>query len=413
MKYSEFIEGCENGDLKISSVNLVDVIHGVIKQDVIIHISKGLIKKIAIVDEKPKSSIIKGNNTIGLWAIPGLIDAHVHLFEIHKGEDKGTFKKDFEVAKNRAFENIREALKVGVTCVRDAGAFSAFNNRIRDIVDDNHKEFAFRIISCGRHITKRKGHWSDRGVLYDPPKSSLKEMVYNELEAGADFIKVMNDDPIFNLDELKMISSACKEVGRKFSCHACTKETIDLAFDGGADTIEHAACYSDEFCERVIKKCVAVCPTVIAAIDSIENIDEVLNLNKDCNQDDFKNWHNFLHEYLPKTFKAGVKVIAGTDAGTFPTNFQSLPYEIIQLRKLGATNLQALQSATINVAEALGITDITGSLEVNKSADLVFLGKNPLDNIEEAIVDVQMVISRGHIVINKLVFKLRYLIKIG
>lgn len=401
MKYSEFIQVGANGDLQISSVNLVDVIHGVIKQNVKIDISKGLINEITIVDEKQEASNIEKNNTIRLWAIPGLIDAHVHLFEIHQGEDIGKFQKDFELAKNQAFANMKEALKVGVTCVRDSGAFSAFNNRIRDLVDTN-KEFTFRIISCGHHITKENGHWNDRGILWNPKKYSLKQMVHNEIEAGADYIKVMNDDPIFSLDELKTISSACKDIGRKFSCHACTRKTIDLAFDAGANTIEHAACYSDEFCERVIEKGVAIYPTAIAAVDSINNISEVVSLNNDCNQGDFVDWYNFLHEHLPKTFKAGVKVIAGTDAGTYPTNFQSLPREIIQLNKLGATSLQALQSATINAAEALDIDHIAGSLEINKSADFVLLGKNPLDNIEEAILDVKVVISQGCVVINNL-----------
>lgn len=403
MKATEFIQVASNGDLTIPNVNVVDVINGVIKYAVTIHISKGVIGEISENGEHQKFTK-QGNNKTELWAIPGLIDSHVHLFEIHEGEDRGKLDKSesFNLAKNRALANIREALKVGVTCVRDVGAFSAYNNQLRDMIELDIREFTFRIVSCGNHITTKNGHFFDRGFVCDPNESSLEAVVLNELQTGTDFIKVMNDDPIFDLCELQIIAAACKKMKRKFSCHASTKETIDLAFNAGADTIEHAACYSEEFCNKVIQKGVFICPTFVSALDSVNHIDDVLKVFKDCKKEDFVNWAEFLRQNLPKTFKAGVKVIAGTDAGTFPTNFQSLPREIIEFTKLGATNLQALQSATILAAEALDIAAITGSLEVNKSADLVLLGKDPIDNLEEAIRDIKMVVSRGHIVINTL-----------
>lgn len=399
---TDFLHRLEDGNLEISNVHLVDVTTGLVDRDVVIKISDGLIDQISKSVEKPNPVDNTKKDAVKLWAIPGLIDSHVHLFEIHKGEQKGKFEKDFELAKVLALENIKEALKVGVTCVRDVGAYSAHNNRLRDMIETDVPQFTFRIVSCGHHITIPKGHLWERGVLWKRGKLSLKKIVLKEFANGADFIKVMNDDKIFELRELNIIALACKEKGRKFACHGFTKDTIDLAFNAGADTIEHAACYSEEFCQKVIQKDIAICPTVTAAVDTIENIDEVLSIYKDCKKKDFEDWANFLHQHVPKTFKAGVKVIAGTDAGTIPTNFQSLPREIIHLSRLGATNLQALRSATIYAAEALNIADRTGTLEVNKSADIVLLGKNPLDDLEKAIRDVKIVISRGHIAINNI-----------
>lgn len=400
MKPIATIENGLTGNLQISNINVIDVINGSVKQDMSIHVRDGFIKNIVSTVEQSGS----GKEIFDkMWAIPGLIDSHVHLFEICKGEKKGSIEKDFDVAKKLALSNIREALSVGVTCVRDVGSYSAYNNRLRDIIEEEPQSYRFRIVSCGHHITKQGGHWSDRGVIWDPHQISLKDIVKRELEDGANFIKVMNDDPIFSLDELKDIATTCKEVGKNFSCHAFKRETIDRAFDAGADTIEHAACYNDEFCEKVLKKGVKICPTFVAAIDTIQDMDEVLEcICEDCTQDEITEWFEFLKENLPRTFKAGVKVIAGTDAGTFPTDFKSLPREIIQYKKLGASSLQALQSATINAAEALGVSDITGSIETGKSADLIVLGKNPLENFEDAIVDVKMVISRGYVVVDNL-----------
>jgi len=403
MMTTKLIHKMANDNLNISNINVFDVINGAIKYDVSIQISKGLISQISENGENRKSTD-QDKSASELWAIPGLIDSHVHLFEIHNGVDKGILDKSetFERANNRALANIKEALKVGVTCVRDVGAFSAYNNQLRDIVEADIPKYTFRIVSCGHHITRANGHWYDRGRIWIPDQLTLEEIVCNEINSGADFIKVMNDDPIFNLCELQKIAAACKKMKRKLSCHAYTKETIDIAFNAGVDTIEHAACYSEEFCEKVIKKEVIVCPTVISALDSVNHIDDVLKAFTDCKKEDFMWWADFLRQNLPLTFARGVKVIAGTDAGTLPTDFKSLPREIIEFTKLGATNLQALQSATIYAAEALDIAAITGSIEIGKSADIVILGKNPLDNLEEAILDVKMVISRGHIVINNL-----------
>ena len=386
-----FIQDGMNGDCNISNINLVDVLSGKIRQNVSVEICKGLISKISDGEKKP----VGGCEILGgMWAIPGLIDSHVHLFEIFKGENKGKFEKRFETAKELAIENISDALSVGVTCVRDVGAYNAFNNRLRNIIEERPQDYKFRIVSCGHHITKMNGHWWDRGVVWDSHDKPLRDVVIEEIEKGADFIKVMNDNPIFNFQELIEISAICKERGKKFACHAFTKDTIDLAFNAGADSIEHAACYSEEFCQKVVEKGVAICPTIVAAIDSVKNIEEVLNCGcEDCTKDEIIEWAAFLKENLPKMFKAGVKVIAGTDAGTFPTDFKALPREIIQYKKLGASSLQALQSATINSAEALNISNITGSLEVGKSADLVLLGKNPIEYFEDAIVDIKMVIS--------------------
>lgn len=401
---TDFLHRLEEGNLEISNVHLVDVTTGLVDRDVVINISDELINRISKSVGKPRSANTTKKNTAKLWAIPGLIDSHVHLFEKHKWEDRGVVLKNFELAKDGALANITEALEVGVTCVRDVGAFSAFNNRLRDMIKTDVSRFKFRIISCGHHITMENGHMHDRGIKWDRNRRSLEELVSSEITAGADFIKVMNDDPIFNLSELKKIASVCKKMGRKFACHAFTKKTINLAFDAGADTIEHAVCYSEELCEKAIQKGVAICPTFVTACDSIDSqyIDEVSKLITDCTKQEFEEWAEFLHQHIPKTFKAGVKVIAGTDAGIFPTNFQSLPREIIHFSKLGATNLQALQSATIYAAEALDIADITGSLKLNKSADIVLLGKNPLDDFENAIRDVKIVISRGHIAINNI-----------
>jgi len=397
--YRKFYQS--NSCLEIVNINLVDVKTGTIWPNVKIIIKDDKIYKI------DKNYTLNNNKILSTnWAIPGLIDSHVHLFEIHEGENKGRILKSefFEYKKQRAIKNINDALSVGITCVRDVGAYKAYNNKLRDMIEKDPQKYKFRIISCGNHITKKNGHWHDRGVIWDSNKCTLSEAVTNELLSGSDFIKVMNDDPIFNLSELREISTACKRMKRKFACHAFTEKTISIALMAGADTIEHAACFSEDFCQSAIINDVSVCPTLVAAIDSANPLylKDILNFNDDCQADDFRNWKNFLLKHLPRTLKSDVRIIAGTDAGTFPTSFNSLPIELKYFCDLGASNLKALQSATINAAKALGIDNITGSLDENKSADIVILSHNPLKNLYKALSKIKIVISRGQIAFTNL-----------
>jgi len=82
--------------------------------------------------------------------------------------------------------------------------------------------------------------------------------------------------------------------------------------------------------------------------------------------------------------KAGVKFLAGTDANTaFIGNVPgfSVHEEMKLFVKAGLTNLEALQTATLNAAIFMEATDSLGTVETNKIADLVLLDANPLDNI--------------------------------
>jgi len=78
---------------------------------------------------------------------------------------------------------------------------------------------------------------------------------------------------------------------------------------------------------------------------------------------------------------AGAKILAGTDMG--PAGF-SLHVELQNLVDAGLTTFEALQTATSNAAEALGQSDMFGSITIGKRADLILISANPLDDIANA-----------------------------
>ncbi len=92
----------------------------------------------------------------------------------------------------------------------------------------------------------------------------------------------------------------------------------------------------------------------------------------------------------------GVKFLAGTDAtGTFPVHGFSLHDELALFVQAGLTPLEALQTATINPAKFLALTDSLGTIEKGKFADLVLLDANPLADISNT-KKIAAVIINGH-----------------
>jgi len=94
--------------------------------------------------------------------------------------------------------------------------------------------------------------------------------------------------------------------------------------------------------------------------------------------------------------KAGVLLLAGTDAPTIPGLMpgRSLHQELQLLCEAGLSNYEALKAATINPARFLKIDSHFGTIEVGKEASLLMLNKNPLENISNTL-QIESVFVKG------------------
>lgn len=111
-----------------------------------------------------------------------------------------------------------------------------------------------------------------------------------------------------------------------------------------------------------------------------------------------KERYEFQQKQLPLMYNSGIKIIAGSDAAALNTYVypaESLIQELEIFQEAGLTPLQILQTATMNGAEYFEISDQTGSIAVDKNADLVLLDKNPLTNIS-AVRSVNAVFANGN-----------------
>ena len=96
-------------------------------------------------------------------------------------------------------------------------------------------------------------------------------------------------------------------------------------------------------------------------------------------KENFNLWMTFINEYKNR----GGRIAAGSDSG-FIFQLYGFAYirELEMLREAGFHPLEVIRSATLNGAEALGLADQIGSIEIGKSADFIIIEENPLTNLK-------------------------------
>jgi imidazolonepropionase-like amidohydrolase len=109
-------------------------------------------------------------------------------------------------------------------------------------------------------------------------------------------------------------------------------------------------------------------------------------------------WRRGILRALKDAADAGVPIVAGTDAGNpFVFPGYSMHDELALMVEAGLTPMEALVAATRRAAEMLGAGDTFGTVTAGKRADLLILGKNPLDDIRNTRT-LEVVIAGGDVI---------------
>lgn len=373
----------------LTNCNIFDVNRGVWQNNKTIFVEN---KKISNIADKLNVQHMRSYDVHHKWIIPGLIDAHVHI--CHEGTPETakyfSFKEGEINSALRATKNLQLALNSGILLLRDVGSYNSRGLKIKRILGRNNWMFP-KLISCGALLSSPKGHVHEigkeiRGI------NSCRNAVREEIEKGADFIKVTNDPIGLTREELTTIAEEAHKYNKIVACHAFTKKSIQLALDAKFDTIEHAAPFNQKMLKQMLKQNTIIVPTYFCAIETCKDINKSLIYKKDLPL--FKKWRNSLKNNLPRAIKAGIKIATGTDAGYPPLNFNSLIEEIISLVNIGASPSQAIISATKISAEACNLTQEYGSVEKGKLANFIVLSSNPLKDIKN-IKKIEFIVKDG------------------
>lgn len=333
----------------------------------------------------------------GGYLLPGLIDLHAHVIGEARTDlerlRKSRGETHFEIG-CRAVHNLQEAIKSGVTTIFDCGSPGDFTFLLRDAIENKIFDSP-RLFICGPILTSPGNHGEEFGV--GVMGSELPEMI-NELKTkGVDFIKIVNDPIGYTFSDLKKAVSVSHRLGLKVACHAYTEEAIWLALKSGCDSIEHGVSCSDKMLDYIKGSKVGIVPTYFCALKSCENLDKSLISSSDAEAYFFP-WLNLLKSNLPDCLSdTNVLVGAGTDAGFPPISFNSVIHEIKSFVQLGASNFEALSSATVLASKIRGIENKLGTVEIGKMADLIVVENNPLQDIEY-LNEVLFVMKGGRVV---------------
>jgi len=340
--------------------------------------------------------------------LPGLIDCHVHLCMNADDNPLARLYEDSDdILLLRAANNAQLALNAGVTTLRDCGGRNRVTFSIREAIKKKIIKGP-RLLLSGRPLTITGGHCfflNGEADGVDGVRKAARQLI----KEGADFLKIMASGggmtqstvkklPYYTVEELTVAADEAHRLGRRIAAHCHSTKSIEDVLEAGVDTIEHASFLSLDgqrrfepaIAERIVASGIYVCPTISAGrrpVRSVEQTDEY----KSRLQTDMQN------SRLSLMHQMGVKLIAGTDAGVTFTAFDNYPLCLELAVAGGMTNMQAIQSGTSLAAEALGISDIVGTIQPGKEADIIAVDSDPLEDIS-ALWDIAMVMKAGELI---------------
>lgn len=345
------------------------------------------------------------------FMLPGLIDVHLHLVFGEQGRSYEEYIREdaTELMLLRSVRNIQVQMAAGVTTMRDCGGPDTVTLSLKEGLNKGYIEGP-RLLISGRPLTVTGGHfwWCNEecdGV--DGVRRAARRLIKD----GVDFFKIMasgggskGTDPkiaSFTADEIRAATDVARDHGMMTTAHCEATTSIERAIEGGIHCIEHAGfqepdgtrTYRQDLVDRMSANGIYYSPTIQTAFRGIKQFVERPNLTsleqKQYDAQKYKLARKLSN--LEKMFKAGVQVIYGTDSigqfGDFATGLELFCHCCM-------TTEEALISATSLAATAIGLGHEIGTIEVGKSADLVVVAGNPLEDIS-ALRRVVTVFSGG------------------
>lgn len=349
----------------------------------------------------------------GMTLLPGLIDMHTHLDSdpLYGGYTYLQFSDRFWSI--LSVPHAERTLMAGFTTVRNVGADARNDLGLMQAIDEA-KIPGPRIVPATYSFGATGGHCDstffppsmDEKSPYNADSPEEARKVVRQLRKyGAQVIKICATGGVFSrntepgqqqlrLEEMKAIVDEAHMWGLKVAAHAHGTSGIKDAIRAGVDTIEHASLIDDEGIQ-LAKKYGAYLSMDIYNTDYTQAEGKKNGVLEDNMRKD-REIAETQRQGFKRAHAAGVKMIYGTDSGIYPHGDNAKQFAT--MIRYGMTPVQAIQSATINSAEALGKKDV-GIIEKNRWADIIAVKGDPTTDVT-LLESVGFVMKGGEVVKN-------------
>jgi imidazolonepropionase-like amidohydrolase len=338
-------------------------------------------------------------------AIPGMIDSHTHITYYWNGAPDTTPLRQpprhVAVTVFLAQENAKKTLEAGVTTIRDLNASGGADVAMRDLINMGAM-IGPRMFVSGTGLRS----YANRPGVTDPLAEAAKQ-VKAVIDGGADWVKVFGSaggfdnvtgDQTVSYEEMKAIVDTAHAAGHRVAIHSYGPAGARDAIRAGCDTVEHATDMDHDTIAEMVQKKIWYVPTIDHNQYYVENADNVYKFSLGA-KERLSSYIQRNFQTAKNAFEAGARMLVGSDAvfNGFGLNMRELTWFV----KLGMTNEQALQTATVLPAEMLGMEKRLGAIAPGYFADIVAVEGDPLVDIQVAIKNVRWVMKGGAVVVDK------------
>ncbi len=351
------------------------------------------------------------------FVLPGLIDSHVHLDSDRAGNEGllAGFTDSPQLGAYETLWNARKTLGAGFTTVRNLGDPGG-TMALRDAIARGWVEGP-RIIDAAQSISTTSGHMDQRlGIREDLHEDlghanvcdgadECRKAVRRQIGRGADVIKIATTGGVNSRigaglgkqmfdDEAKAIVETAHLYGKKVAVHAHGADGIAIALRAGADSIEHGTLLDDESIRLFKQTGAYYVPTLSTVNGYLERIAKDPNAYPPEVRSKIDWRIGITGKGLQRAVPAGVKIAFGTDAGVSKHGRNADEFELMV--KHGMTPAAAIQAATTNAADLLGVANEVGTLEPGKTADIIAVAGDPLRDVT-VLKRVSFVMKNGRV----------------
>jgi hypothetical protein len=401
------VKGQSDSILVLSGVDLFDGIGSAVRRDVDVIIEGRTIRSICEYGEQDLPASARVLRLDGAYAIPGLIDGHIHI--------TGAAEKSLEIM-----------LRAGIVALRDMGGDGAYLRDLQIAVQQGElqgPDIYFSALVGGPELI----YEDDRARLSTPMTyelgsapwmrvvedgTDISALVGEAVECGASGIKIYSH---ISRDIVERICVEAHRQGLKIWAHSFVwPATPEDVVEAGVEVISHAPgllCKPDwvpggggfEFDPEAVDS-VRLTRTLSAMKGRDTMLDPTLavfdiRLARNDTETNLRK-RQAMYEVVKRAHAAGIPIVVGTDVPPPCSNGEMQPLYMemeILVNSVGLTPLEVITAATRNNAVALGIEESHGTLEPGKVADILIIESDPTTSLPSAS-EVILVIKSGRIV---------------